>query len=294
MRELIVVDGVIDDGSGRQPTAFCVGKPLVRPCVALFEEILRPAAEGLEGLSLTEKERIEWEYAAARAMELISHHPPSAKLVTEFGWLLVPIRNNRDGYHLSISFNSVPNAIFASFHRDAESLAETLVHESDHNWFFLVSRYEEFWKKPAHLQPEIYRSPWRDDPRPLDGILRGASAFVRVSAMWAGLLAALPKTHPSLGWIRKRVFLRSVQAVDALRTLMSTDELSMFGRRQVTAWSKTASETHRAIMGESSTQECLLAAFDEQSRHDREWALRNSGCTADAPMSLDDYFSFVR
>lgn len=293
--EIVVIDGVIEDCFECLPKSSDFGKSIDRLGIAHFEEILRPPIQGVETLSLSSEERIEWEKAVGPAIELIKYHPSSEELIAEFGWLLVPIRNDRAGYHSSISFSSLPNAIFASFHGDAESFAETLAHESDHNLFYLVSRYEDFWQKPAHLQPAIYRSPWRDDPRPLDGILRGASAFVQVSSMWAALLAALPETHASLSWIRKRVFLCNLQAVDALRTVTNAHELSTFGRRQVEAWSDSTGQTHRAIMGERSAQACLLAAFDEQGRHDREWTQRTPPCVAhSAPMSLDDYLNFVQ
>jgi hypothetical protein len=292
--EIMVVDGVIESCFGGILASGDFSKGIDRLGVAHFEDVLRPPIQGMETLSLSSEERIEWERAVGSAVELIRYHAGSAELVSEFGWLLVPIRNERAGYHSSVSFSSLPNAIFASFHGGAESFAEALVHESDHNLLYLISRYEDFWQKPAHLQSAIYRSPWRDDPRPLDGILRGASAFVQVGSLWAALLMALPKTHSSLNWIRKRVFLCNLQAVDALRTLTNVDELSTFGRQQVEAWRDSAEDTHRAIMRESAAQAYLLAAFDEQARHDNEWAQRNPTCVAHSrPMSLDEYLSFV-
>ena len=100
-------------------------------------------------------------------------------LVSLFGRVLAPLEVNVS-HSLSVSFRSLPKVIFLSVSDDPLVLAETLVHEADHNLLYAIDRRFGFWKSNEAYKP-IHWSPWRDDPRPLDGNLRGASAFTTVS-----------------------------------------------------------------------------------------------------------------
>jgi HEXXH motif-containing protein len=70
---------------------------------------------------------------------------------------------------------------------DAASLAATLVHEFHHirlgGLLHLTRLYEE---DPR----ERFYTPWRDDPRPIGGVLQGVYAFFGVTAFWRALARA--------------------------------------------------------------------------------------------------------
>src|SRR6185312_14082905 len=73
---------------------------------------------------------------------------------------------------------------------DAASLAEALVHEFHHirlgGLLHLTRLHEE---DPR----ERFYTPWRDDPRPIGGVLQGVYAFFGVTAFWRVLAHASMK-----------------------------------------------------------------------------------------------------
>jgi HEXXH motif-containing protein len=64
---------------------------------------------------------------------------------------------------------------------DHWSLAVTLAHETQH------AKFSALLEVVPMLQPDDgsrYYAPWRDDPRPLSGLLDGAYAFLAVAGLW--------------------------------------------------------------------------------------------------------------
>src|SRR5262249_29258978 len=80
------------------------------------------------------------------------------------------------------------------------------------------------------------------DPRPLDGLLRGASAFVRVGEFWMGVLRQIGKRprDPGRQWYGERVVVTALQSVDALDTVRRNGDLTATGRRCLGALQKRA------------------------------------------------------
>ncbi len=63
----------------------------------------------------------------------------------------------------------------------ASELAVTLVHEFRHT---LLNGLMHLTPLAAEDCPDLFRAPWRDDPRPLTGVLHGAFAFSGVARFW--------------------------------------------------------------------------------------------------------------
>lgn len=68
---------------------------------------------------------------------------------------------------------------------DAMELANTLVHEFKHN---LLTGLLHFVQLREDDQRERFYAPWRDDPRPLPGLLQGVYAFFGVTMYWRAVL----------------------------------------------------------------------------------------------------------
>lgn len=264
------------------------------PFVALSEYALLPPIEGKEICCLSSESGREWGSAISAAIKLVKLHPPSRELVREHVFLLVPLENDRDGYFSSISFNSIPGAVYTSLHTDL-MFAETLVHEADHQWLYSFARFEQIWSFPDDAQEPIYRSPWREDPRPIEGLLWGASAFVRVGAMWEAVANALPNSHSSLDWVRKRAVLCNYQAIDALRTVQNYGNLSASGEALLASLARQATETRARVSEMEDYSGVLRWAEGIQHEHDSAWIKRNPLCDQGAlPFSSADYLSFER
>ncbi|MCZ1000198.1 HEXXH motif-containing putative peptide modification protein [Streptomyces mirabilis] len=109
----------------------------------------------------------------------------------------------------------------ASAPDDAEQFASTLVHEFQHN---KLSAFMHLFTLYDDQGIRLHYAPWRDDPRPLGGLLQGVYAFFGVTAFWRRRGHALGQFEFAL-W-------RS-QTAYALRAVGSADGLNDLGRRLV-------------------------------------------------------------
>ncbi|MBD0840348.1 HEXXH motif domain-containing protein [Streptomyces sp. TRM68416] len=123
----------------------------------------------------------------------------------------------------SASSGDAFGAALASVPDDGEQLASTLVHEFQHNklsaFMHLFTLYED-----QGADRRLHYAPWRDDPRPLGGLLQGVYAFYGVTGFWRR------RTHP-LG--RFEFALWRAQTAHALHAIAPSDGLTDLGRRLV-------------------------------------------------------------
>ena len=86
---------------------------------------------------------------------------------------------------VSFSDDSVPGALFVSVSLggdtmiDAYDLADSLVHEYRHQKLYLFER-----RHPTTRPGALVTSPWRDDPRPVAGLLHAVFVFVELRRFW--------------------------------------------------------------------------------------------------------------
>jgi uncharacterized protein len=85
---------------------------------------------------------------------------------------------------VSFSDDSVPGALFVSIAQgdrliDPYDLADSLVHEYRHQKLYLFER-----RHPTAAPGALVVSPWRDDPRPVSGLLHAAFVFVELRRFW--------------------------------------------------------------------------------------------------------------
>ena len=107
-----------------------------------------------------------------------------------------------------------------------DQLVECLLHEAMHQ---LLHRIEECGTLFEHgTDEERYYSPWRSDPRPLRMVLHGAFVFTAGADLYA-------KSKPenlqlNMNAHIDRAYLRSQQAVAALKTVKKYAHLTRFGQ----------------------------------------------------------------
>ncbi|THD35066.1 MAG: FxsB family radical SAM/SPASM domain protein [Sphingomonas sp.] len=85
---------------------------------------------------------------------------------------------------VSFSDDSVPGALFVSIVQgdgliDAYDLADSLIHEYRHQKLYLFER-----RRPTTSQGALVVSPWREDLRPVSGLLHAAFVFVELGRFW--------------------------------------------------------------------------------------------------------------
>lgn len=122
----------------------------------------------------------EWQRSLGEALGLIK-----AALPTWYEELAVTTRRIVPvGYepemHLSASYREAPGVVYMTLHPDPLTLAEALIHETQHGKMNLLS-----WLDPVlnNAYSDWCDSPVRPDLRPVMGVLLAVHAFVPVSAL---------------------------------------------------------------------------------------------------------------
>ncbi|MBX9576414.1 MAG: FxsB family radical SAM/SPASM domain protein [Caulobacteraceae bacterium] len=93
---------------------------------------------------------------------------------------------------VSFSDDAVPGALFVSVRQgngmvDAYDLADSLLHEHRHQKLYLFER-----RFPTTLPGDLVVSPWREDLRPVSGLLHAIFVFVELRRFWEHVLASGP------------------------------------------------------------------------------------------------------
>ncbi len=170
-----------------------------------------------------------WISTLGKAFEIIRTDESSHQLVSNFASYLIPLKQKEVIKNLSFSVRNLPSVIFKNNELTPYLIGETLVHESDHQLFYAIEKFDNFWKEDIKLQPPIYLSPWRDDPRPLEGILRGLSSFARVSQYYSTAIRTYDFTEQQLEQVGLMLLTRLRESEVALNTVFESQQLSDFG-----------------------------------------------------------------
>jgi HEXXH motif-containing protein len=192
---------------------------------------------------------------------LVRDHPVQARELAAGLASLVPAAHSGQFRPHSASAGDSFGSAVVSMPDDAIELAVTLVHEFQHTklngLLHLVPLYEEGGAA------QLY-APWRDDPRPLGGLLQGAYAFFGVTRFWR--TRRQHDVGPALDLAAFEFALWRRQTETALETLLAAPTLTRFGRpfveglagtlkpwldepvpAQIAAAATAASQDHRAI-----------------------------------------------
>lgn len=163
---------------------------------------------------------------AARVVEQVT--PGTASMV---GWIVrsfVPIVSPAEELACSMSDSARPGAIMSTID-GPPVLAESIVHEFRHNLLHQLERAYPIFEPESPQQARFY-SPWRDDPRPLSGILHALFVFLDVCAIHAGVLERrIGEAHDqSDSSVRLAANVRRIRI--ALDVLRDNAGLTPFGR----------------------------------------------------------------
>ena len=159
--------------------------------LAMLEE--HPEKAG-NALSLGDREAAAWQAGYEPALRLVRHALPS--LLPELAYTLrrlVPV-GWEPQRHFSASYREGPGVVYATLHPDSLTLAEAVIHETQHGKLNLLRWFDPVLANGATCWTP---SPVRPDLRPLVGVLLAVHAFVPVAAMYRRLAEqghALSKT----------------------------------------------------------------------------------------------------
>ena len=106
----------------------------------------------------------------------------------------VPIQTNDPSVHRSFTVDGLTGVTFLSESISYTLLAEAMVHEFYHTVLHIVGETENLFGSVD--SNEKFYSPWRDDPRPLSGLLHAVYVFSGVVDFYARALDHTRKPEP--------------------------------------------------------------------------------------------------
>lgn len=212
-----------------------------------------------------------WAISLKGAKSLLALHLPSAELSEMFAPTIILIRQSSDGAHLSVSFQNYPRVVYLSWSPRPHELAEALVHEADHQMMYGLARFIRFWKGRATEQAALYRSPWRPDPRPVDGLLFGASAFTRVGIFWQTLMDKPCNVEEDPDWLGTEAVLVLRQSLDAVDQIRRHAEMTEDGMAIVDSVEQDARSCLNVLSRKPSFECWDTTAHARETAHNSAW-----------------------
>jgi HEXXH motif-containing protein len=138
---------------------------------------------------------------------------------------------------MSFTSSDAYGGIFLTEPEDALQLAQTLVHELRHMQLHAILDMVSLYS-PQHSAEELFYAPWRDDPRPFEGLFQGVFAFFGVAEFWRG--RCLQSTGDDLSRAQFELAYWRIQVWEAFTVVESSPRLTSTGRQFVAAMADSA------------------------------------------------------
>lgn len=138
----------------------------------------------------------QFDVVQRRAFDHLDAFDPEllAELSSVVGSVTLMDTSSVDAEMCSGSASAMFGACFFAVTDEPLYVAEMLLHEFCHNKLRLLQDFVNLLI-PEQLGPARFYSPWRDDPRPIDGILHGLFVFSTIARFWLSIEA---QPHSSL------------------------------------------------------------------------------------------------
>ncbi|MFF8942995.1 HEXXH motif domain-containing protein [Streptomyces sp. NPDC014864] len=183
---------------------------------------------------LPEPEAELWRSLLADAWDTVLRDDPESAEAMRRGLMSLTPTASRERFrpHSSTAGDAF-GALTASRPDDVAQLAATLVHEFQHTKLGGLMHLEALTVPPPDpSSPEhLLYAPWRDDPRPLGGLLQGIYAFLGVTRFWrAHRRTAAPADAPTAHF---EFALWRTQVWSTLNAVRGHEQLTPLGHRVV-------------------------------------------------------------
>ncbi|QIY96733.2 HEXXH motif domain-containing protein [Streptomyces sp. S1D4-11] len=135
----------------------------------------------------------QWRRMLEQAWELLlREQPKTAEAMRRGVFSLTPTPAGERFRPRSVSAGDAFGGVEASEPDDAVQLAVTLVHEFQHTKLGGLLHLTPLLTHDSDRGKELWYAPWRNDPRPLEGLLQGIYAFVGITRFWREHRRAAP------------------------------------------------------------------------------------------------------
>lgn len=181
---------------------------------------------------LSEAEARSWQSSLAEAWHILLRDAPAHTDAMRRGLKsITPMPKGERFRPYSGSSAEAFGGINASLPDEGSELAATLVHEFQHVKLGALTHLSPLVRRAekTHERPELFHAPWRDDPRPLEGVLQGIYAFLGVARFWRVNRRAADSAHAPLAHFEFALWRGTVWST--LNSVRGHDRLTPLGHR---------------------------------------------------------------
>ena len=228
--------------------------------------------------ALSAEEVASWQACIQSAWEvLVRHHSSAASSIAAGVSVIVPLAARSDTDLGSATNPAAIGAIAASLPPDPVPMAEILVHEFQH---LKLSALQDMVSLTEPCDERVY-APWRQDPRPVGGLLQGVYAFLGIARFWGAQRQA--ETEPD-AILRAQVMFERCRSMigQATATLLRTGCLTSLGTRFVTLLQDEGQRLGAATVPREAKAIARAVTLD----HWLTWQLRHAAIDAVAVAEL--------
>jgi HEXXH motif-containing protein len=197
---------------------------------------------------------------------LVTQHRGYAEAISAGLLTLVPLAAQRSTRGVSATSMDAFGAVSLSLPADVPALAVTLIHEFQHA---KLGALMDLIKLHEPTDTTRFYAPWRDDPRPLGGLLHGTYAFLAVADFWRIQRQLLDPQQARFAHFEFARWRERVSRV--MDVLMPAGGLTPTGRRFV----EGMRATHAPWWDEPVPAESVELAREAAENHRIGWRLRN-------------------
>lgn len=213
---------------------------------------------------LPEAEAEAWRTGLAGAWRLITEELPQYVPGVAAGLgSITPLRPAPGGRDASAAARDAFGAVGIARPERSDLLALLIVHEFQHVKLGALLDFTDLFDPD---DTGLYYAPWRDDPRPLEGLLQGAYAHIAVTDFWR--VRRRSDARAEAHFARWRT-----QTSDAIDTLLASRSFTPAGQRFAAALRNTADHW----LTESVDPAALAAARRAADEHRAAWSARAAG-----------------
>jgi HEXXH motif-containing protein len=154
--------------------------------------LLRPETFYLHGIEAADALRNVPEEFQREQVDLIEqalrlvqrHHPMAFDHLCELVQVIA-LKPAASGNYSNISYSDLAGAFILSAVQEPYWIADALIHETFHNRLFFIQEMDPILADPD--DEKGYYSPWREDLRPLNGLLHAVYVYVQVCRFWCAV-----------------------------------------------------------------------------------------------------------
>jgi hypothetical protein len=165
---------------------------------------------------------------------------------------LVVVKRTNEGPYTNVSYSELPGCCVTSHGSNALVIADRLLHEYQHNRLFALEERGMFFEADSGAATDCrHYSPWRNDPRPMQGLLHATTVYVSSCRLWLRVHAAADVTPDEMLYAADRLVRIPLQLALASAVLEREARFTDHGRRIFEILRAEIAELARAVAATS-------------------------------------------